>query len=95
MATVARGGLWQKATFVPSSPPAKPVISEATAEALQQMLREVVQTGTAYAIFTGTGWEVYGKTGTAETTEGNRKPHGWSARSGAVIASAERVSLRR
>lgn len=79
MATVARGGLWQKATFVPSSPPAKPVISEATAEALQQMLREVVQTGTAYAIFTGTGWEVYGKTGTAETTEGNRKPHGWFA----------------
>lgn len=79
MATVAQNGVWQRAVFVLGETPRKPVIGEATAEALQQMLSEVVQTGTAYGIFTGTGWEVYGKTGTAETTEGNRKPHGWFA----------------
>ena len=79
MATVAQNGVWQKAVFVPGENPSKPVMGEATAEALRQMLGEVVQTGTAYGIFTGTGWEVYGKTGTAETTEGNRKPHGWFA----------------
>ncbi|GIV21295.1 MAG: hypothetical protein KatS3mg023_3046 [Armatimonadota bacterium] len=79
MATVARNGTWRKAVFTPGNNPSKPALSDATAEALRQMLGEVVQTGTAYGIFTGTGWEVYGKTGTAETTEGNRKPHGWFA----------------
>ncbi len=79
MATLARNGTWRKAVFTPGNNPSKPALSDATAEALRQMLGEVVQTGTAYGIFTGTGWEVYGKTGTAETTEGNRKPHGWFA----------------
>lgn len=79
MATIARNGVWRKATSTPGDNPTKPVLSDATAEALRQMLGEVVQTGTAYGIFTGTGWEVYGKTGTAETEEGNRKPHGWFA----------------
>lgn len=79
MATMARNGVWRKAISTPGDNPPKPVLGDATAEALRQMLGEVVQTGTAYGIFTGTGWEVYGKTGTAETTEGNRKPHGWFA----------------
>jgi len=79
MATIARGGVWRKPLFTSASSPSQPVLSEATAEALRQMLGEVVQTGTAYGIFAGTGWEVYGKTGTAETTEGNRQPHGWFA----------------
>lgn len=79
MATVARDGVWRKPVFTHGNNPSKPVLSDATAEALRQMLGEVVQTGTAYGIFAGTGWEVYGKTGTAETTEGNRKPHGWFA----------------
>lgn len=79
MATLARGGVWRKPVFTSKANPSEPVLSEATAEALRQMLGEVVQTGTAYGIFTGTGWEVYGKTGTAETDEGNRKPHGWFA----------------
>lgn len=79
MATVARGGVWRKPVFTPTDSPSQRVLSEATAEALRQMMGEVVQTGTAYGIFTGTGWEVYGKTGTAETAEGNREPHGWFA----------------
>ncbi|MCS6830313.1 MAG: FtsW/RodA/SpoVE family cell cycle protein [Armatimonadota bacterium] len=79
MATVARNGAWRKAVFVPGNNQPKPVLSEATAEALRQMMNEVVQTGTAYGIFAGTGWEVYGKTGTAETGEDNRKAHGWFA----------------
>lgn len=79
MATIARYGAWRKPVFTVSDNPPIPVLGEATAEALRQMMREVVQTGTAHGIFTGTGWEVYGKTGTAETTEGNRKPHGWFA----------------
>jgi peptidoglycan glycosyltransferase len=79
MATIARNGTWRKAVFAPGNNPSRPVLSDATAEALRQMMAEVVQTGTAYGIFTGTGWEVYGKTGTAETSEGNRKPHGWFA----------------
>ncbi len=83
MATVARRGTWQKATFVPNGGGSRTTLSEATAEALQQMMTEVVQTGTAYGTFAGSGWEVYGKTGTAETTEGNKKPHGWFA--GVVI----------
>ncbi|MEJ5252098.1 MAG: FtsW/RodA/SpoVE family cell cycle protein [Chthonomonadetes bacterium] len=79
MATIAQNGTWQKPVFAEGNTSPKQVLSEATAEALQGMLTEVVQSGTAYAIFTGTGWEVYGKTGTAETTEGNRKAHGWFA----------------
>jgi cell division protein FtsI/penicillin-binding protein 2/cell division protein FtsW (lipid II flippase) len=79
MATVERAGEWRKAVFTPNSEPSSAAISDTTAEALRQMLTEVVQTGTGYGIFSGTGWEVYGKTGTAETTEGNRKPHGWFA----------------
>ncbi|MDW8104972.1 MAG: FtsW/RodA/SpoVE family cell cycle protein [Armatimonadota bacterium] len=79
MATVARGGVWRKPMFTPEEAPTQPAFSDATAEALRQMMREVVQSGTAYGIFTGTGWDVYGKTGTAETSEGNRKPHGWFA----------------
>jgi cell division protein FtsI/penicillin-binding protein 2/cell division protein FtsW (lipid II flippase) len=79
MATIARNGTWRKAVFAPGNNPSRPVLSDATAEALRQMMAEVGQTGTAYGIFTGTGWEVYGKTGTAETSEGNRKPHGWFA----------------
>ncbi len=79
MATVARGGVWWEAVFSPRDGVRRSAISDATAEALQQMMNEVVQTGTAYGIFSGTGWEVFGKTGTAETSEGNRKPHGWFA----------------
>lgn len=79
MATIARNGMWRRAVFTPGNNPSKPAVSDATAEALRQMLSEVIQTGTAYGIFTGTGWEVYGKTGTAETEEGNRTPHGWFA----------------
>ncbi|GIV16000.1 MAG: hypothetical protein KatS3mg022_1435 [Armatimonadota bacterium] len=79
MATIARNGTWRKAVFTPGNNLSKPALSDATAEALRQMLGEVVQTGTAYGIFAGTGWVVYGKTGTAETEEGNRKPHGWFA----------------
>lgn len=79
MATIARSGRWQKAVFTPRSQPAKSVLSEDTAEALRQMLYAVVDTGTAQGTLSGTGWDVYGKTGTAETEEGNRKPHGWFA----------------
>lgn len=79
LATVERGGVWRKPIFTPGEPPSQRVLSEATAEALQQMMGEVVRSGTAYGIFSGTGWEVYGKTGTAETVEGNRQPHGWFA----------------
>ncbi|MCS6949014.1 MAG: penicillin-binding transpeptidase domain-containing protein [bacterium] len=79
MATVARGGTWRKPAFTPNNAPSETAFSDATAEALRQMMTEVVQSGTAFGIFTGTGWDVYGKTGTAETSEGNRKPHGWFA----------------
>jgi peptidoglycan glycosyltransferase len=79
MATVARNGYWTRAMFTPAPAVSEPVLSDTTTEALQQMMTEVVQTGTAYGIFDGTGWQVYGKTGTAETAEGNRRPHGWFA----------------
>lgn len=79
MATVERGGMWSKPMFTPGEMLSQRVLSEATAESLRQMMSEVVRSGTAYGIFSETGWEVYGKTGTAETAEGNRQPHGWFA----------------
>lgn len=87
MATVERGGVWKKAVFVHANNPPKQVLTDTSAEALRQMLYEVVQTGTAYGIFSGSAWDVYGKTGTAETAERGRKAHGWFA---GVVRRGER-----
>jgi peptidoglycan glycosyltransferase len=52
-------------------------IGELNASKLAEMMRSVVTDGTARGVFGRLPVEVAGKTGTAETDEGDRQPHSW------------------
>ena len=52
-------------------------MGEINARRLAEMMRGVVTGGTARGVFDSLPVEVAGKTGTAETDEGDRLPHSW------------------
>jgi len=52
-------------------------VSAANADKLAEMMRGVVTEGTARGVFDGVPVEVAGKTGTAQTDQGDREPHSW------------------
>jgi cell division protein FtsI/penicillin-binding protein 2 len=52
-------------------------MGEMNARRLAEMMRLVVTGGTARGVFDGLPVEVAGKTGTAETDEGDGLPHSW------------------
>ena len=52
-------------------------LGETNAERLAELMRSVVTGGTARGVFDALPVEVAGKTGTAETEEGDRLPHSW------------------
>lgn len=52
-------------------------VNEQNAGRLAEMMRSVVQEGTAQGVFDALPVEVAGKTGTAQTEQGDREPHSW------------------
>ena len=79
MQTVASGGIRRRPHYALSEKPetlATPLTPE-QAEVIAKALREVTESGTARGVFSTLAFKVAGKTGTAQTSNGDKKSHSW------------------
>jgi cell division protein FtsI/penicillin-binding protein 2 len=83
MQAIGNGGLMLPVTFesarLDQRGEGRQVMKEATALKLQRAMLQVVDSGTAVSarpLLEGTGWDMGGKTGTADV-QGQRTPNGW------------------
>jgi penicillin-binding protein A len=79
MQTIAAGGTRRKLHFVESDKPetlATPITPEQAA-VIARALAGVTERGTAHGVFSSLPFSVAGKTGTAQTGNGDKQSHSW------------------
>lgn len=74
--TIARGGLAVSPGWIDDPAPGERVLRATTAEALVEMMEEVVRSGTGQGA-AAPGFQVAGKTGTADPRPGGTRPDAW------------------